>query len=125
MTQTDPMLLVFNTMPWAHASQLSLTICFFILNLWYTVITLNKHNIRFTKISMLPYYLSLLSGITIMIMYSCLLSISFIDYEHYMRCQTIIIAILFMFWHSKIVIMCMYWHLLSALLIFQSENGVT
>ena len=40
-------------------------------------------------------------------------------------CQTIIIAILFMFWHSKIVLMCMYWHLLSALLIFQSENGVT
>ena len=125
MTASTPMLLVFNTMPWAHSFQLSLAICFFILNLWYTVITLNKHNIRFTKISMLPYYLSLLSGITIMVMYSCLLSVQFLDYQQYMRCQTIIVSILFMFWHSKIVIMCMYWHLLSALLIFQSENGVT
>ena len=115
----------FYEQEWAEAGQFALCVWALILHISYITTTEYMYGVRFTKISMAPFWLSLIQTIVTLMFYTSIIDYNFENYFSYELWENTFARVIYTFYHANVCFIDLNWHLLTDMLIFQSKVGVT
>ena len=108
----------FNEREWDQAAQISFCFTFMLIHLIHTCKLKYRKGIRKTKISMLPFYLSLGNSVIFLMFFLAFMAYDFENYYVFELWATVCSRIIYMTWHANCCLITLTWDLLTSLLRF-------